>query len=188
MRPLLLSAFLAVSVWGGAAEAVSRMWTVSPQGSELAIVYTVDGEPRRGVFSSFAGDARFDPDDLTGAELTFVISTGSLDAGDVFGTEVVKSDDWLAAERFPEARYVLASLTPRAEGGYVAEGALTMRGRTSTVVGEIDISFGDDEARAVGVVVFDRKDFGVGVGFTTLFVEVGAQIAVEFDLTAVPKE
>lgn len=188
MRPFLFALWLAAATFGAEAGAAARDWSVSPSASKLAFVYTIDGERRRGAFAMFQGAARFDPDDIGAAELAFEIMTGSIDTGDRFGTEVVKSVDWLDVENSPKARFVLAELAPRDGGGYVATGALTLRGRTHDVSGPLTLAIAADQATAKGVMTFDRKTFGVGVGFTTLFVDVGAEISVEFDLIADPKE
>ena len=41
---------------------------------------------------------------------------------------------------------------------------------------------------AIGRAGFNRKDFNVGVGFSTLFVEIGPLIGVSFDLKAIRLE
>ena len=117
-----------------------------------------------------------------------MIETASLDAGEAFATEVVKGVDWLDVEGHPAARYVLKSLEPLGGDRYRAVGDLTLRGTTGEVVGEMTLSVSDTAAQATGAADFNRKDYRVGVGFTTLFVEVGDVIAVDFDLTAKPKE
>lgn len=180
----LLLATLAALCWGAAAMAAE--WVIDRGASELAFVYIIDGEEREGVFSAFAGRARFDPDALLDAEMTFDIETASIDAGEAFATEFVRSIDWLWVEEHPLARYELLSLKRIGGDRYVARGALTLRGRTHPVIGEMAIALTETTATATGEARFDRKQFGVGVGFTTLFVEVGAEIAVRFRLTARP--
>ena len=169
-----------------ATDASARDWRIDVTRSTLAIVYLINGEERRGEFSRFSGEAFFDPEDLSATELEFLIETGSIDAGDSFGTEVVRGVDWLDVENHPTARFVLTEMTPLSEGRYRVAGDLTLKGRTGVVSGEMSLSVGDDTAKAEGRSAFDRKDYKVGVGFTTLFVDVGDEIAVTFNLTATP--
>ena len=179
---------LAVGAFGSSADAEPRRWSVDLERSSLAIVYLINGEERRGAFSAFSGEAVFDPADPEAAELEFLIETPTIDAGDSFGTEVVRGVDWLDVENHPTARFVLTKMT-RLEGDrYAVEGDLTLRGATGVVSGEMTLTIGEDVASAAGRSVFDRREYRVGVGFTTLFVEVGDEIAVAFDLTAVPME
>ncbi|MEO1613201.1 MAG: YceI family protein [Pseudomonadota bacterium] len=183
-----IASFLIAVAAASSALAEPRAWRIDPTQSALAIVYLIDGKEQRGAFSRFSGDALFDPDDLASAKLEFLIETGSIDAGEAFATEVVRGVDWLDVKAHPEARYVLTSLEPLGDGVYRATGDLTLRGATGSVVGEMTLSVSGETATATGAADFNRKDYRVGVGFTTLFVEVGDVIAVEFDLTAKPKE
>lgn len=182
---LIAISFAVTSPFHAAAE--PRDWRIDADKSELAIVYIINGENRRGAFSRFSGDARFDAEDLTTAEMEFLIETASIDTGDSFGTEVVRGVDWLDVEGHPTARYVLTSLEPLGGDRYRAVGDLTLRGKTETVVGEMTLALTEETADASGATEFDRKAFRVGVGFTTLFVDVGDRIAVSFDLVATPK-
>ena len=183
LAALLISAGAFASA---AATAEPRRWVVDTAQSSLAIVYLINGEERRGAFAEFSGEAVFDPADLEAAELEFLIHTPTIDAGDSFGTEVVRGVDWLDVETHPTARFVLTALTPLGGDRYGVTGDLTLRGRTGVVSGEMTLEIADDAATATGRSLFDRREYRVGVGFTTLFVDVGDEIAVAFDLTAVP--
>ncbi|MEL7463885.1 MAG: YceI family protein [Pseudomonadota bacterium] len=183
-----LIAVLAASTAPSTSDAEPREWRIDQAQSALAIVYLIDGREQRGGFARYSGEARFDPDDLSTAELELTIETDSFDAGEAFANAVVRSVDWLHVDGHPQARYVLKSLEPLGGERYRATGELTMRGATGVVVGEMTLSISETAAQATGAVDFNRKEYGVGVGFTTLFVEVGAVVAVDFDLTAKPKE
>ena len=170
------------------AEARPQDWRIDASASTLDFVYLINGAPRRGAFSGFAGEARFDPEALEEAELTFTVEVPSVDTGETFGTMIVKTNDWLSAYVHPEADYRLDRMIPLDGGLYRVEGVLTMKDVALPVTGELAVSFPEGVAHAVGRVVFDRSAFNIGVGFTALFVEVGDEIAVEFDLIARPKE
>lgn len=184
MRLLAAAAALA---YGGAAVASSQEWRVDPAASSLEIVYLIDGKAWRGAFGVFDGAGRFDPARPEDATMTLEIDTASIDVGNIFGTAVAKTADWLDVVDHPKAIYELTRLSPIGEGRYLAEGVLTMRGASHAVVGEISLDIGDDGVEADGGAAFDRSLFGVGVGFTALFVTIGDRIAVEFDLVARPE-
>ena len=63
-----------------------------------------------------------------------------------------------------------------------------MRGWTHPVTGDLTLNLDEAAGVAVGEVGFNRKDFNVGVGFSTLFVEIGPLIGVSFDLKAMRLE
>lgn len=164
--------------------AETAIWRIDPVASSIAITFEVDEAPRQGLFETFRGEAQFDPAALDEAALRFEIETESIDLDEPFATDFVKSIDWLFVEEHPVAVYDLQRLE-RIEGDrFRAIGLLTLRGRTHPVNGELTLNLGDGAATAVGEAGFNRKDFNVGVGFSTLFVEIGPLIGVSFDLKA----
>lgn len=169
------------------AAAEPRVWLIDEDASRLDIVYLINGEERSGLFSRFEGLAVFDPTELEAAELTFTVEMESVDVGDPFGTVVVKTDDWFGAFNHPEGAFNLTSLFPLEEGAHQFVGDLTIKGVKREIEGVLTIEIGADEARAVGRTVFDRSIFKIGVGLTSLFVEVGDEVAVEFEMVAAPR-
>ena len=175
---------LAAMALSASAIAEPSVWRIDPDASTVVITFDVDGEPRQGGFGTFQGEARFDPAALEEARLRFEIETASIDLDEPFATDFVKSIDWLFVEEHPVAIYELQRLE-RVEGDrFRATGLLTMRGRTHPVTGDLTLNLGETAGAAVGMAGLNRKDFNVGVGFSTLFVEIGPLISVSFDLKA----
>lgn len=168
------------------AAAAPRAWEIDTAASVLEIVYLVNGEERRGRVERFTGAATFDPDDPAAASLELVFDMDSVDVGDRFGTAVIKSGDWFYVEAHPTARYVLERLEPIGDGRHRAFGRLTLRGETREVAGDLTLDIGAERAEAAGGATFERSRFGLGVGLSALFVEVGDLVSVEFMLTAAP--
>ncbi|MEM7267775.1 MAG: YceI family protein [Pseudomonadota bacterium] len=94
---------------------------------------------------------------------------------------------WLTPASRAMSRCV-SRLEPLGDDRYRAIGDLTLRGKTREVVGEMRLKIEGGVARAEGRATFDRKAYGVGVGFTTLFVDVDPEVTVIFDLTATRAE
>ncbi len=179
---------LAIVAFGTPAVAEQSVWRIDPEASTILIAFDVDNTPRQGRFETFKGEARFDPAALEDAKLRFEIETASIDLDEPFATDFVKSIDWLFVEEHPVAIYELQRLE-RVDGDrFRATGLLTMRGRTHSVTGDLTLNLGDTAGAAVGRAGFNRKDFNVGVGFSTLFVEIGPLIGVSFDLKAIRLE
>lgn len=181
----------ALAAWGvtfacAPAWAEARNWVIDQAGSNLGVRYVVDDKVENGAFEEFSGTATFDPTALEDADLTFDVVTESVDVGDPFGTTFVKSVDWFDVEAYPKATYVLDRLELIEGDKYRAFGTLTLRGATNPVEGEMTVTITDTEARAVGETTFDRTEFKVGIGFSALFVEIGPEVKVLFDLTARP--
>ncbi|MEM8754166.1 MAG: YceI family protein, partial [Pseudomonadota bacterium] len=125
--PRLFAAALAFAVAGEAA-AAPMVWRVDAAASTLDIIYEIDGKPWRGQFAVFEGEGVFDPNRLETAEMTLVIDTDSIDVGNVFGTAVAKTSDWLDVGGHPEAVFELTRLTPKGGDLYGMAGILTLRG------------------------------------------------------------
>ena len=82
--------------------------------------------------------------------------------------------------------YRLLELTPEGGNRYHATGTLTIRGQTRPIETTITIEIGDDEAHATGSLRLNRTDYWLGVGPMALFVDIGREVAVRFDLIARP--
>ena len=165
-----------------------RDWRVVGEQSKLVFVYRINGGARRGTFNAFTGSARFDPEKMEDATFTLNVEVESVEAANFFETAIIKTGDWLDAYRYPTARFEMSRLTPRPNGKYGVEGALTMKDVSFPIRGGLEITLSEDASRSKGRVTFDRRDFDIGVGFTALFVEVGDEIVVRFDLIAEPEE
>lgn len=183
-----LIAALAALLAAVAAQAEPRLWAVDPAASSLGVRYVINGKVTPGHFAKFSGEATFDEAALEAAEMALNVETGSVDVGDPFGTTFVKSVDWFDVENHPKATYVLQALRHIEGDRYRAEGLLTIRGKTNPVAGDMVVAINGDTARAVGETSFNRKEFRIGIGFSTLFVEIGPDVTVLFDLTARPVE
>lgn len=174
---LLAAAAIAV-----AAPASAEIWRIDQAQSAITFEYTEDGVAKSGAFEDFSGRGVFDPARPSRATLIIEIETGSVQLEDRVRTSIVSGRAWFDTEGHPEARYELSALDPQADGSYVATGELTIKGVSRTITSPLSIEFGAGSARAVGRIEFDRFDFNVGD--RNLFVDIGDDIAVAFDLVA----
>jgi cytochrome b561/polyisoprenoid-binding protein YceI len=90
------------------------------------------------------------------------IAIGSLALGSV--TAQALGADYFDAAGFPTATFA-ATIRGR-DGGYLAEGTLTLRGATVPVALPFTLAMAGDRARMEGSVTLDRRDFGIGSGQT----------------------
>ncbi|WP_175478870.1 YceI family protein [Rubrimonas cliftonensis] len=179
-----LAAFIGALAAAGAAAAGPATWRIDPAASVVRFDLTVEGAPREGRFSEVSGSARFDPDDPSSARLTLDIDVSSLDLGDPLESGFAQGADWFDAKNHPVARYRLARLQEREGATFEALGDLTIKGTLKVVRTPVTVTFEGDAARATGSLTFDRREFGVGVGPSTLFVSIGAETSVSFEIIA----
>ena len=76
------------------------------------------------------GFIRFDADDWTTAQVEVTVDTASLDMGDAAWNDKLRSREFLAADRYPTARFVSKSVEKTGERSGVVHGTLTLLGAT----------------------------------------------------------
>lgn len=179
-RTMLLSVSLGLmSTLAGAAE-----WVVQPATSDIQFEYTSDDEPKNGIFARFEGTGSFDQDDPTGADLELKIDTSSIDLDDTLASGFAQSAEWFDSKNHPNVIYKLVSLEPIEGTRYRAKGLLTIRGEERPITSEIDLSISADAASARGGLNIVRGDYLLGVGPSAIFVDIGPEVIVRFDLRA----
>ena len=170
--------------------ALAMDWTVAPEQSRILFEYQRNGKLAGGHFATFVGEGIFNPDAPAEATLELRIDSASIDLKDTLASAFATSAEWFDSANHPQVVYRLLKLTPAGGNSYHAVGELMIRGRTrpieSTII--LDIGNGDSSgvAHASGSLVMDRKDYLLGVGPSALFVNIGRQVTVRFELTAHP--
>lgn len=121
------------------------------------------GQTVGGQFARWTADIRFDETATEGrhGQVTVRIDTGSLTLGSV--TDQAKGKDFFDAATFPEA--VLTADIRAAEGGYLAEGTLVLRGVEAPVSLPFTLEIDGDRATMSGSTRLDRRTFGMGQAY-----------------------
>lgn len=148
--------------------AAAPEWNVDTAASRVGFVAQRSGDPVPGEFTSFDATIRFSREDLDASQVDVKILIGSVDAGAAERNQTITSPSLFHAAKYPRARFKADSFRKAKDGRYVAEGDLTMRGRTHPVdlPFELDISRPDGKPRAVadGAVTVKRLRWGIGKG------------------------
>lgn len=184
MRLALAAALLAAS--GVAAPAAAADWSIASEESEVLFDYVRNDKPATGRFAQFAGEGTFDPAAPEDATLEVRIESASIDVEDTVVANFATTAEYFDSENYPHVIYRLLNLTPMDGTRYVAEGELTIRQWTRKIRTEVNLEINGDTAHATGILRVRRKEYHFGVGPTSLFVDLGPEIAVRFDLIAHP--
>lgn len=185
---------LALAIWilsapalgGVRAVAAAADWVVVPEQSQVLFDYQRNGQQAGGLFARFEGSGVFDADAPSGATLELRIDTTSIDLGDALVSAFATSAEWFDSSNFPQVIYRLVSLTPEDGNNYHAVGELMIRGRTQPIETTINLEFDGDDAHVRGILTLDRSEYRLGVGPSALFVDIGREVAVRFELVARP--
>jgi len=181
---MLVLAVLLMLTPAHAAFAGASTWTIAPEDSRVGFGFERNGKPAEGVFRRFEGSGTFDEAAPGEATLEMRIESASIDLGDRTASEFATSAEYFDSANHPLVTYRLLHLTPAAGGQYKAEGELNIRGWPRQTESLIRLEIRGETAQAQGELTILRKDFHFGVGPTSLFVKLGPEITVTFDLTA----
>ena len=136
---------------------------VQAPGSTLAFASRYDGEVFTGRFSEFATKLSFDPARPEAGKLDVTIGLASADTGNADRDSTLKTADFFDVAKSAQARYSATGFRKLADGRYVADGTLELRGVRKPVT----LTFawtGGAQPVLEGKAVVKRLEFGVGGG------------------------
>ena len=165
--------------------AMAAQWVVDPARSEIVFEYQRAGAPANGIFAEFAGSGEMDAANPGAAKLEIRIATESIDLYDGMASAFATSAEWFDSKNHPDVIYRLHTLSEVEAPIYEAQGTLTIRGKSRPITTQIRLEIGEAQAQASGTLKIVRNDYLLGVGPSAAFVEIGPDVAVRFDLTAV---
>ena len=166
-----------------ATPAVAAHWNVEPS-SKLGFSVIWSGEPLNGSFKRWKADIEFDPADLAHSHVAATVETGSVVTDYPEGDDGLKGALGFAVDRFPTARFETTGFRALADGSYVADARLTIRGVTRPLELPFKLAIQGNRAHVSGRVTLMRTDFGVGKGEWAAPQPVAHQVTVTLDLTA----
>lgn len=162
--------------------AQAAAWRASDQSGELRFVAIQAGAKFTGRFRQFDIALDLDPAALAKGRLDVTVKTASADTADAERDAALKSDDFLAIEKFPEATYHASGF--RRDGkGYVADGELTLRGVRKPVAVRFTLKAG---SKMSGGAKLARLAFGVGQGDWADTKWIADAVEIAFDLRLAP--
>ncbi|MGA7713762.1 MAG: YceI family protein [Rhizomicrobium sp.] len=182
MRRAITSALMALGL--AAVPASAAHWTVDAAKSKLGFSVSWSNEPFVGVFKSWKADIDFDPADLPHAHAVVVVDLASETSDAPDSDDGIKGAPGFAVDKFPTARFATSRIRQVADGSYLAEGTLTIRGVTKLVTLPFKLAFDGNRVHMTGKAAVDRSDFGVGRGEWAAPTPVSHAVTVTVDLSA----
>jgi len=168
------------------ARASTPRYAADPAHSRLEFYGVQAGASFKSVFHKFSAVIEFAPDALGASKFDVQIDLNSLDSGDKDRDDTMRGPDIFDVAHTPTAHYLTRSFAKTANG-YLAQGALTLRGVTKDV--PIEFTFKSTPAGTTleGAAKLKRLDFGVGQGEWKSTQMVGDEVKVSFSLILAPK-
>ena len=164
--------------------AAAPAWTVDYAKSRLGFSATETGKSFSGEFQKYEAIIHLNPEDPAGALIDVTVDMTSAKTGDRQKDSALPGSDWFKAKDFPTARYVATNVEKKADGSYVANGDLTIRGVSKPTPLPFALAIEGANATAKGETTLMRADFGVGEGDFADGTWVGLEVKVTVDIRA----
>jgi cytochrome b561/polyisoprenoid-binding protein YceI len=154
----------------------SGHWQV--QTGSLGFRVTQMGAPVEGSFAGWTAEITFDDSIIDGpaGRVEVVVDLTSVSLGSV--TEQVKGAEFFDVVTHPTARFTADLIA--GPSGPVATGSLQLRGAERPVTLPFTLQITGDKAEMTGRLTLDRRDFGIGAGYSD---EATVGFAVEIIIT-----
>lgn len=160
------------------------VWSMVEAESRLQFLANYNGD-FTAEFEAFQTAIRFDPDDLTSAEIHAIVDLSSLQAKSDDVKNNLPSKDWFHTEEHPYAKFSSANVT--AQGSqYLAYGDLTIKGITNPAEMTFTLDITGRAVSAKGEITLSRMDYNVGMGSdfkTEDWVKFPVQVMVDIKAT-----
>jgi polyisoprenoid-binding protein YceI len=178
LKHLVAAAGLAFSVG-----ALAAPWTVVPETSSVGFVGTQQGTKFNGRFQTFTAQIDLDPADPTKGSIVGTVQLDSVNTRDHDRDASLLDKDWFNAKEFPEAKFESQKIEKAADGSYVANGQLTLKGTTKPVAMKFTLGGSGGTAQFAGNMTINRFDFNVGEGWNdTSWVAQDVAVEIKLDL------
>jgi polyisoprenoid-binding protein YceI len=138
-----------------------------------------------GRFNDFEGRFSYDEQDPGAAQVEVTIRTASIDSNHAERDKHLRGEDFLAVDKYPEAKFVSTAFTEKDDGTAMLSGDLTLHGVTRTVSIEVEhVGHGPDPWGGYrrgfqGTTVLKLADFGIDYDLGPAAREVELFLSVE---------
>ncbi|MEM9170029.1 MAG: YceI family protein [Pseudomonadota bacterium] len=180
---LAAAAFILAAVLPAAAQEPPA-WTVDYDQSRLGFTGAQNGAAFDGVFEKFTADIAFDPAAPETARIEVVVDMASAVTGKKDRDRALPGKDWFDVKDHPQATFLAEGARATDDGGYEADGTLSIRGVSKPVTLAFSLAVEGDAATAEGGASLVRSDFGVGRGEFATGKWVALEVGVTFTIVA----
>ena len=166
--------------------AASRLapWNIVYAESFIRFTGIQAGAEFSGEWREWSADIRFDRAALNDSVFDVAINTAEVDTGDSERDTAMQGVDWFDVINHPEAFYRANAFNESADGRFVADGRLIIKGFGAPVPLHFTVEAVDGRLVLVGEAALLRLDLGVGTGDWLDTSWVGNEVTVEVRVVA----
>jgi polyisoprenoid-binding protein YceI len=155
---LLLMAMAPIPAWS--AESLK----INPQKTRILFEVDAVGWPTtKGAFKAFQGSVTVDFKEPAKSAVSFVVQSGSVDAGSASVTGFIRSESMLNTGAFPEMRFRSTAVEKLSESAVRVTGNMTFMGQTRPASFQVDVDqrqYAQKQLRFSARGTIKRSDFG----------------------------
>ena len=161
MKPIHLCAALLVAV-AAPSFAQAPTWTVDKAKSNVGFSGKHAGKDFKGEFGEWNAAIAFDPANLAQSSAKVTFHTKSASTGDSTEDAALAEEEWLNPGKFPTATFTSTRITSAGGNNYVAQGTLTLKGKTLPVSLPFTLTINGGNATMSGTATIDRLAYEIG--------------------------
>ena len=178
----LLASTFSSSATRAQGPAVIPIFRIVPE--ESAIHFSVKATaPVDGTFGKWDATLTFTSPDATSGILDIKIQAASVNAGNGIKNRKLKGKDFFNANRDPLITFRSKKVIQTGPDSFEVSGNFTLRGVTKVQTLALTITGkGTGSGRIIGIMAFDRKDYGMTKGIP--FVKIANRVEVSVNLKA----
>ncbi len=169
-----------------AVTAKASPWALE-KGGRLGFTADYSGESIKGSFGRWDAKITFDPQDLAGSSIRATIDLASVESGDGQRDDMLKSDSFFGVAAHPTAQFVSTAIREAGTGRYVANGTLSLHGKSRPVALRFNLKIDGDKAVATGSTTLQRLAFGVGEAEWSATDQLKDAVGIDFNFRAIRK-
>jgi polyisoprenoid-binding protein YceI len=137
---------------------------INPQKTRITFEVDAIGWPTtKGAFKAFQGNIKVDFREPAKSTVSFVVQSGSVDAGSSSVTGFIKSESMLNTGAFPEMRFRSSTVEKLSESAVRVAGNITFMGQTRPVSFQVDVDqrqYAQKQLRFSARGTIKRSEFG----------------------------
>lgn len=174
MRYALLAGFLL----GISAPVSAAEWNST--GGDFSFAVTIEGVEVPGHFDRFVVKFDNEPGKPEESGLHVTVDLRAADMGDADMNTALFASDWFGVEQFAEAIFNSVNLSYSTSGEFIADGILTLKGRSESIAVPFTWMVQGDAAAMQGELTLQRTSFDVGSGEWANGDSVGIDVKLSF--------
>ncbi len=156
-------------------------WIIKPGGT-LAFSVRSGATDIAGRFARWRSEILFDPDRPESANIAITIDLASASVGDATQDAMLGGADFLDSATHPRATFRTHSVRAAGANRYVAQGTLSLRGKSRSQSLAFTLSGSGPSRHVEGDATIDRAAFGIGTGEAAS--DLAPEVRVHFSMDA----